>query len=225
MTKNIGIIGSGFAGLHLGLMLQKAGIDVTLYTDRTAEQMRGGAPALLARWAHTIERERELGINLWDDAGSEFYRFNFYINTPQPLIFTGEMDWAASFIDPRLYLSTLQEVFIGRGGRVSVATVSAGDIITLSEDHDLMVVASGRGSMIDMFPRLPERSFFNTPARYLNIAYFTGFESPDEDGVQFVLSPGHGEIIMGTVHSFNGPVQGMLFEGVPGGDFDRLSAT
>lgn len=222
--KNIGIIGSGFAGLHLALMLQQQGIAVTLYTDRTAEQMQNGAPAVLARWGHTIERERALGVNLWDDTGSEFHRFNFYVHGPQPLNFNAELETAGSFIDPRLYLSALQAAFIERGGNVRYGSVNAGDLGTLSEDHDLMVVASGRGSLVEMFPRMPEHSPFAQPARHLNIAYFDGITLPDEDAVHFSLSPGNGEIISGMIHSFNGLTPGLFFEAVPGGDFDRLSS-
>jgi 2-polyprenyl-6-methoxyphenol hydroxylase-like FAD-dependent oxidoreductase len=40
--KHIGIIGSGIAGLHLGLFLQKHGVDSTIYSDRSPDQIRAG---------------------------------------------------------------------------------------------------------------------------------------------------------------------------------------
>ncbi len=38
--KNIGIVGSGIAGLHLGLFLQRHGVDATIYSDRSPDQIR-----------------------------------------------------------------------------------------------------------------------------------------------------------------------------------------
>ena len=60
---NIGIVGSGIAGLHLALFLQKHGIPATMYSDRTPEQFRASrVPSLVTRFEHT----RELGVNYWD---------------------------------------------------------------------------------------------------------------------------------------------------------------
>ena len=39
---SIGIVGSGIAGLHLALYLQKQGIEATVYSDRSADEIRGG---------------------------------------------------------------------------------------------------------------------------------------------------------------------------------------
>ena len=58
MNKSIGIIGAGIGGLHLALYLQKAGIDATILTDRTPEEVAEGR--LLNTVAHhsiTIARE------------------------------------------------------------------------------------------------------------------------------------------------------------------------
>jgi glycine/D-amino acid oxidase-like deaminating enzyme len=41
-SSGIAIVGSGVAGLHLALLLQKQGIPVTLYSDQTAAQLASG---------------------------------------------------------------------------------------------------------------------------------------------------------------------------------------
>lgn len=41
-SSGVAIIGSGVAGLHLALLLQKQGIPVTLYSDKTAAQLASG---------------------------------------------------------------------------------------------------------------------------------------------------------------------------------------
>lgn len=58
---NIGIIGTGIAGLHLGLFLQQRDIEATLYADRTPDQLRNGR--LMnnpVRFDHTRAREHML---------------------------------------------------------------------------------------------------------------------------------------------------------------------
>ena len=55
--KQIGIIGAGIAGLHLGLYLRQHDIDVTIVTDRTAEQYsKARLLNTAAHFAVTIEQ-------------------------------------------------------------------------------------------------------------------------------------------------------------------------
>jgi len=51
---SIGIVGTGIAGLQLGLLLQQRGITTTIYADRTPEQQRAGRILNnVVRFAHT----------------------------------------------------------------------------------------------------------------------------------------------------------------------------
>ena len=57
----------GVAGLHLALLLQRQGIPVTLYSDKTAAQLASGR--MLNTVAHhntTVKREQALGADHWD---------------------------------------------------------------------------------------------------------------------------------------------------------------
>ena len=68
MKREIGIIGAGVGGLHLGLYLRKHGVDATIITDRTPEDYVGAK--LFNTVAHhftTVEREDHLGVNHWPD--------------------------------------------------------------------------------------------------------------------------------------------------------------
>jgi hypothetical protein len=59
-TSQIGIVGAGIAGLHLGLYLRQHDIDVTIVTDRTAEQYsKARLLNTAAHFAVTIEREKK----------------------------------------------------------------------------------------------------------------------------------------------------------------------
>jgi len=61
-VNGIGIVGSGIAELHLGLLLQQRGIPATIYSDRAPEQTRAGRlPNSVARFEYTRARERQPG--------------------------------------------------------------------------------------------------------------------------------------------------------------------
>jgi 2-polyprenyl-6-methoxyphenol hydroxylase-like FAD-dependent oxidoreductase len=64
--SEIGIVGVGIAGLHLGLFLRQHGVATAIYADRTPEQLRSGR--LLnnqIRFAHTRAREWALAVDFW----------------------------------------------------------------------------------------------------------------------------------------------------------------
>jgi len=64
---SIAIVGSGVSGLHLGLFLRQHDVPVTIYSDKTAEQIASGRLLnTVAHHHHTLERERALGVHHWD---------------------------------------------------------------------------------------------------------------------------------------------------------------
>jgi hypothetical protein len=85
-----------------------------------------------------------------------------------------------------------------------------------------MVVASGRGSLTDMFPRDPARSPYEQPQRLLMGAFYRGLDFPDPLGVIYTISPGNGEIFQAPFTTFEGRVCSILFEGIPGQAFDVI---
>jgi 2-polyprenyl-6-methoxyphenol hydroxylase-like FAD-dependent oxidoreductase len=217
---HIGIVGAGVAGLHLGLHLRQYGIETTLYAERTPEQQRAGRiPALVARVGHTRERERQLGVNHWDGENNEFSSISINIGGEQPMAFTGNVPQPFIAVDMRIYLSRLQEDFVARGGHVVVGEVQASDLERLSEHHDLLVVASGRGGLSSFFPRIAEHSPFDQPQRWIATGLFRGLRAvPSQASVTFV--PGHGEIFEFPIFSFEPGVVGLGIEAAPGGAFE-----
>ena len=152
---SIGIVGTGIAGLQLGLLLQQRGIPATIYADRTPEQQRGGRILNnVVRFGHTRERERALGVNHWESVGPDLTSVSLAVGGEHPLGFVGHLSQPASYVDMRLYQATLLEDFAARGGDVVFGTVQAEDLERLSMHHDLIVVASGRGSLAELFPRI-----------------------------------------------------------------------
>jgi hypothetical protein len=70
VTRRIAVVGSGQAGLLAAHGLVRAGHEVTLYSDRTAERwLHGSRPTGVAgRFDLALAFERELGLAHWDAA-------------------------------------------------------------------------------------------------------------------------------------------------------------
>jgi hypothetical protein len=223
--KNIGIVGAGIAGLHLGLFLQKHGIEATIYSDKSPEQIRAGRiPNFVVRFENTLERERALGVNHWDFEDFGVFGIHMYIGgAPSPIRWYGAKKRPASPVDMRIYQSTLLEDFAARGGKVVVGELQASDMARLSDEHDLMVVASGRGSLTEMFPRHAERSPYDAPQRHLTGAFYRGVDFTDPLGVIYSVSPGSGEIFHLPFTTFDRRLCSILIEAIPGQALDVIS--
>ncbi|MGY4691456.1 styrene monooxygenase/indole monooxygenase family protein [Salibacterium sp. K-3] len=221
---DIGIVGAGVAGLHLGLFLKMNGVSVTIYTNKTADELREGRlPNTVAHHHNTRHRERHLGVNFWDGPEYGYCSHYHYINAEDPLHFRGDFNFPSCAVDYRLYLPALMKEFENRGGTIKIADLQEEDIDQLSTAHDLIVVAAGKGSFKNLFSRVAEHSPFTSPQRNLCAGLYSGVEYPNPRGTTISTSPGHGDLLEIPVYSFSGHVTALLFENVPEGDLDPLS--
>jgi hypothetical protein len=222
--KSIGIVGSGAAGLQLGLFLQSQGLAVTIYSDRSPDQIRESRlPSVVVRFDPMRERERTLGVDHWAYPDYGVYGLQMYIGLERPLIWKGSFARPASAVDMRLYQSRLLEDFVARGGSVIVAALQASDLTKLSARHDVMVVASGRGSLAEMFGKDAERSRYSRPQRYIAAGFYRGLALPDSLRLAYAVSPGNGEIVHAPFTTFNGRISSLTIEAIPGGAFESLA--
>jgi 2-polyprenyl-6-methoxyphenol hydroxylase-like FAD-dependent oxidoreductase len=220
----IGIVGSGIAGLHLGLYLLQHDVPATMYTETTAEQIAGGRlPNTVGHHHCTLDRERLLGVHFWDAAEYGYDCHHHYVGGEQPLFFPGFFESRSSSIDYRLYLPRLMEEYEERGGELVVGSLEPEDVERLSEHHDVLVVCSGRGALASMFPRRPEKSPYDRPQRRLCAGLYHGIARTDPIGVSISISPGHGELLELPMFSRDGHVTVLLFECVPGGEMEVLA--
>jgi 2-polyprenyl-6-methoxyphenol hydroxylase-like FAD-dependent oxidoreductase len=221
---NIGIIGAGVAGLQLGLYLRQQGIETTLYAEKTPGEMLGSRiQALVARTGLTSARERQLGVDYWNDSHNQFDRLQITIPGEQPMAFLGNLEKPMISVDMRIYGARLLETFGIRGGHIVVGAVNADDIERLSEKHDLLVVATGRGGITQLFERLPEHSPYSAPQRVIATGIFRGVKlaTPATASVSFV--PGLGELFEFPIHSFETNTTGFGLEAVPGSPFEAVA--
>ena len=134
-APKIGVVGAGIAGLHLGLLLQQTGIEATIFTEHTPEQVTASRlPNIVVRSAPTRERERQLGVAHWDAIGVDLTHYAFHLAGEHPLAFTGVFDQPAMSVDMRLYCARLLEDFVQRGGDVRYGMLQADDLARLSEE-------------------------------------------------------------------------------------------
>jgi hypothetical protein len=221
--NNIGIIGAGIAGLQLGLFLRSYGIEATIYTEKTPEQQRAARLTnIVVRNAPTRERERILDVNHWDAVAPDLMGLTFRIGGARPLAVAGDFEQPANIVDMRIYLAQLLEDFAARGGRVVLGTLQVGDLTELSTRHDLLAVATGRGGMTTLFPRLPEHSPYDKPQRVTVGGLFRGIAYPAPLGFDVFITPGTGEILALPLFSFEQGLTGIAFEMIPGRAFEPL---
>ncbi len=223
----IGIVGAGTAGLHLALLLQKRGVEATLYAERTADEVRAGRlPNTVVHNHRTRAREREIGANFWDDEAPPIAGHWHWIPTEPPLDFPGYFKAPSLAVDYRVYQARLLEAFEERGGKVEVGALGAGDLGRLAARHELVVVSTGRGGLTDLFPPVAGRSPFTAPARLLHAGLYRGVaDSGDPHHVVLSLLGPLGEIINIPMLSRDGHVEVLLFECVPGGDLEVVAKT
>jgi hypothetical protein len=223
MTK-IGIIGAGIAGLQLGLFLRHAGFEVTMYTEQTADQLLSSRlPNAVIRSAPTRERERQLGVAHWDDEDAAATHLTVRIRGERPLSFSGAYDEPCMSVDMRIYCARLLEDFARRGGRMRVGTLQLDDVAALAEEHDLVVVATGRGALGTLFPRIAEHSPFTSPQRLVVGGFFRGVAPDSPRALDVTYVPGQGEILSFPVVSFEPGLTVIAFESIAGGAFETVA--
>lgn len=227
--RRIGIVGAGQAGLVLAIGLRQQGYDVTVVAERTAEEVRaGGLISNQCLFSPALVRERELGINYWDDFAPLVREVAFAASGEPGGVEPGiawqvGLDRPAQSVDQRVKVSDWMAEFARLGGEIRYRRVTPEDLDGYAAEFDLVLVAAGRGPQFDaLFPRNAEFSPYSEPQRAIGVMYVEPAGStplPAVEGLTFGLGP-EGEFFLLPVWSVRGPVFGLGFFGVPGGPMD-----
>lgn len=218
-NARIGVVGSGPGGLHLALFLQKHGVTTTLYSERTADEIRKSKlPNTAIHWWNVRKHEAELGVDHWD--GGQIGN-QFWVGLPQPLSFLGKFSAKSNIVDNRIYCATLLEDYIKRGGDVVYGPVKTEDLVGLSDKHGLVVLSTGKGSLTELFPRVPEYSL-DGPQRRVCTGIYRGITNPQPEVLGVNLIPGTGELYEMPFLTFDGKLTALLFFVVPGGPLEEV---
>lgn len=215
---SIGIIGGGISGLHLGLHLLAQDLSVTIFSNKTAEDIANGPVQNSVAHMHVSrEIERELGIDHWRPEDTEYIRHYHYNGWGDERTFMGDFAHPSAVVDYRIMLPQLMRDFEQRGGCLEIREITRDFIERASDDFDLTVVAAGKGEIGAMFPARPEFSPFDAPQRKLAVGFWHGVERRDPNGVEISIAPGVGELLAIPMWTFGGKLMALLFESIPDG--------
>jgi hypothetical protein len=225
--RRIAIVGAGQAGLQLALGLLAKGYHVTLTTNRNGEDIRNGkVMSSQCMFNAALQSERDLGLNFWEDQCPAVEGIGLAVPNPEqpnePLFsWSTRLDRYAQSVDQRLKMPVWLDEFAKRGGEVIIQDVGVAELELLSTTHDLVLLAAGKGEIVNLIEKDAERTQFQHPQRALSLTYVKGMTPMSPfSRVSFNLIPGVGEYFVFPCLTTTGPCEIMVFEGIPGGPMD-----
>ncbi|MEV6314757.1 styrene monooxygenase/indole monooxygenase family protein [Streptomyces sp. NPDC051776] len=231
--RKILVVGAGQSGLQLALGLQSHGYEVTLMSNRTADEIRAGRVMSTQCMFHTaLQHERDLQINFWESQAPDIEGLGVSVAGPDSgsgpggrvIDWVGKLDGYAQSVDQRLKMAGWMETFAQRGGQVVIHGAAVSDLDFFARRYDLVLVSAGKGELVSMFGRDASRSPYDSPQRALAVSYVHGLgprpEHPDFDAVRCNLVPGVGELFIMPTLTNTGRADILFWEGIPGGPLD-----
>lgn len=226
--RKVLIIGAGQAGLQLALSLRSHDYDVTVMSARTPEEIRAGQVMSTQCMFHpALQHERDYQLNLWEEHTPKIKGLGVSVAGPdggRALDWLGRLDAYAQSVDQRVKMAGWLELLEDRGGKVVYHGVTTSDLDALTRLYDLVIIAAGKGELVQLFDRDPARSPYESTQRMLSVVYVHGMEPrpehPDTHAVRFNAVPGVGELFIMPCLTLSGSCEILFFEGIPGGPLD-----
>lgn len=233
--RKIALIGAGESGAQLALGLQREGYAVTLFSDRSAAQIRTGkVMSSQCMFATALAAEAQLSpalTNLYEDSAVPgINAIRFRVENEQgadPIEWEAPLEGTAHSIDQRIKSAAWIEAFVAGGGDFRIEKVTPRMLEELSRDYELVIVSTGKGEVGQIFPKDRSKSPFDRPQRVLALNYVSLDAPGDEpgeqrsDSIRMSAVPGVGEFFTFPGLTVTGPCQMMVFEGAVGGPMDR----
>ena len=228
--RKILIVGAGQSGLQLALGLQSQGYEVTVMSNRTADEIRGGrVMSTQCMFDQALQYERDLEINFWENQAPRIQGLGISVAAPdhsRAINWLGRLDGYAQSVDQRVKMAGWLETFAQRGGQLVIHGAAVSDLDFFARTYDLVLIAAGKGELVSMFARDASRSPYDAPQRALAVAYVHGMdqrpEHPNTEAVRCNLVPGVGEMFIMPSVTVSGRCDILFWEGIPGGPLDAF---
>lgn len=238
--RHIAVIGVGECELLLAFALLDRGFDITVYSDRSPEQLLTGRlsiPAFL--FNSSLQLERDLGLNFWEEEAPLADGVGIDLRDASgrsTLAIRGcLLDKAGQATDPRTKFSRWMGELQKRGGQLVVGQVSIVDLERIAASHDLTMIGSGwasnRGGLQDMFERDDARSPHRMTPRHLTALVLASPQGPAGKPLtmpctlRLTFVAGVGEIVSSPFYAHTvGECRSYLFEAIPNAAMDRFGA-
>jgi flavin reductase (DIM6/NTAB) family NADH-FMN oxidoreductase RutF len=221
--RRIAVVGAGPAGTALALGLVRHGYDVTLVSDRTAEEIRtGSVMSSQVTFESALEVEHALGITELLPTAPAITEMSYVaerVDGSRAAFHTALASPARS-VDQRVRLPLLLEEIERLGGTLETRVASVDDLELLAADHDLVVVSTGRGGLGSLFPVDATRSPYTSAQRVAALTYLRGGGQADGSRLRYHSVEGVGECFSCPALTVDGPCDIVVVEGVPGGPLD-----
>ncbi|AOY73180.1 flavin reductase [Arthrobacter sp. TES] len=225
--RTIAIIGAGESGAQLALGLQREGYAVTLFSDRSAAQIRSGkVMSSQCMFAPALDAEAQMGTAFPDSgAAPAIGSIHLRVEGQEPIEWEAPLDGPARSVDQRLKSAHWIERFVANGGDLRIEKVTPRLLEELARDYELVIVSTGKGEIGQVFPRDKAKSPFDRPQRVLALNYVTatGTDDGGAAAIRMSMAPGVGEFFTFPGLTASGPCRMMVFEGVVGGPMDCWS--
>ena len=226
--KKIAIIGAGQAGLQLGLSLLKDKYEVSIYSEYTPESiMETSAPGTSVMFSDSLDIERKLGIDFWQNDAPQIENFNLSLCLPNGKRLMHNMCKSQKpyqAIDQRLKFSVWMKTFMENGGKLIYQSVSQNDLESIAATNDAVFVATGKNQLGEIFETDTNRTIYEKPQR--NLLVFVA--KKQKEGQNFQMNsmnvnifPVGGEVfIVPYLDKNNQKSVGILIEAQPNEELD-----
>ncbi|MBY9074383.1 flavin reductase [Nocardioides sp. WL0053] len=223
-SRSVAVVGAGPAGTTLALGLLQHGCAVTLVSDRTAEEIRTGTVmSSQITFESALEVEASLGVTDLLPLSPPLGRMSYDTRRldGSTAAFAVPLDTPARSVDLRLKVPALLEEIERLGGKVVVRSAGVEDVEDLARTHDLVVVSTGRGGLVQLFETDADHTPYDAPQRVAALTYLTGVEpDPAGPGLRYHSVEGVGECFTCPGLTVGGPCDIFVVEAVPGGPLD-----
>ncbi|MBA3381719.1 MAG: hypothetical protein H0T97_07635 [Actinobacteria bacterium] len=140
----VAIVGAGQSGLQLGLGLLGSGYEVTLVSNRTAEQIATGQVlSSQCMFESALQTERALGLDEWADACPPVEGISLALRAPaggEAVSWSARLDWPGQSVDQRLKVPAWMQEFTSWGGELEIREADVECLERYAGSHDLVVV-------------------------------------------------------------------------------------